>query len=554
MAKEVKKSLTKSAADVVRMFDASWLYQKTNHHPRWERNQKIYNNKRAIISYKGTTNTFVPLPFSIVESATAALTAGRPSIDFMPQDMYNYIQSYFKNGVKPDLKALNAQFDYWWDCDNWDLLTVKTVRNTFTIGIGCEYGNWDGDKPRFMNLHARDAIIDPNLRDPSELFVRPKDYYTGRRYLTTKDALQAETIVDPETGELKPRFKNLRDVRTGTTGSTDTEKQEKEMFLGSISDTKDMVEVIEINDGSRIRSIANRSIEIEDRENKLGIHFLVIHRFIADESIIYGKAILDPIAHPTELLNDVTNQSVDAVTDQLAPQYELDPMYSDHIEKVNNAPGTVYPFTPGSLKQIEKNPVSPQAFNERENMKNEIREAVGMDQIVQGGAADGGTTATEINAQLSQAGQRFELYVRMLEKECLYQRAKIAYKMWLYYVKEQQLIPTNTMDGPKFRAVDPNQFDDTYEPKIQLEAAARSQKQRVAQKSTESYEILISDPTNDLYETKKIMYPKMFDLSEEELDRIIGPQKPMGMPAPMGQEEAAGAPVAPSEGVGGLVA
>lgn len=550
--KTKKLNPSKTVSIVTERFNTAWNYAKDNHHSRLERNWKLYNNMRWQPSYVGVTNTFVPMSYSIVETLTSALAAGRPSIDFTPQDMYKYTMSYYQMGKKPDLKALNTYFDYFWDCDNWDLKSIKTIRGGFRDGTAAEWVYWDGDKPRIMNMNIRDAIIDPNLTDPMQLITNPNDYYSGRRYLTTKAALEAEEIVDPESGELVKRFKNIDQIVPGKppTGE-EADKTHKEQMIGNVSNADDVVEVLEVWDGERIRSVAQRGIPIEDRENVLGIHCLVIHRFISDESTIYGKAILDVIAQSQELLNDVTNQSVDAVTDVLDPQYELDPQYADHLPTVAEAgPGTVFPFTPGSLRRVDKGTVNAQSFNERVNLKNEIREATGADQIVQGIAAQGQTTATEIQAQLNQAGQRFEIYVRMLEREGFYQRAKIVYAMMLHYIKEMQLIPTQSVDGPKFHVFDPSQFDDTYEPRIQLEATVRNSKMREMSQGLEQYQALIADPTNDLWEVKKIMYPKLFDFTEEELDRIIGAQKPQeleaaGPDAGMGAAPAEAPPQAP---------
>jgi hypothetical protein len=177
------------------------------------------------------------------------------------------------------------------------------------------------------------------------------------------------------------------------------------------------------------------------------------------------------------------------------------------------------------------------AFNERQNIKDEIREATGAESIIQGGTPKGDPTATEINAQSSNAGQRFELFVRMLEKEGFYQRAKIVYKLMRFYQKEMTLIPVMSVDGPKFHIFDPKQYDESYEPKIQLQATIDSKKQQDIHEFTQSYQILIQDPTNDLWQAKKVLYPKMFDISEEELDKIIGkdPQQG-GQPSAMGPD------------------
>jgi hypothetical protein len=534
-----KPNVMRSASPTVKRFNASWEYAQQNHHARWERNWKLYNNKRALVGYKGITNTFVPMTFGTVETITAALCAGRPSIDFMPQDMYKYIQAYYQSGKKPDLKALNAQFDYYWDCDNWDLKTIKTVRSGLLYGTSCEWVYWDGDKPRVINMNVRDAIIDPSLSDPMQLWTDPDNYYTGRRYHTTLEALKSVKIVDPKTGELKDRFKNLDKITGGNGNSSeDTDKQLKEMQLGALSSDKDTIEIIEIVDGKKIKTVANRSALIEDRDNELGIHNLVIHRFIADESIIYGKAIVDPIAHPQELLNDVTNQRTDAVTDALNPQSTLDPVYASWIPKMKNLPSTVYPFKPGSYAYLIKPRIDGAAFSETSLIKNDIREATASDQVVKGVTADTKTTATEVKAQINQAGERFEIYVRMLENEGLRQRAKIVFKMMLHYVKDKQLVPQNTMQGPKFRAFDPQDFDDSYEPSIRLEASVKNTKQQDSAAAIQAYQAIIADPTNDLWQAKKILYPKMFNIEEEELDLIIGQQPPQPQGMGMGADPA----------------
>lgn len=536
-------------------FDASWTYSRTQH-PRWQRNWKLYNNQRTHESYVGITDTFVPMVYSTVETLTSALSSGRPSTDFTPHDIWQYVAVYALTGEKPNLKALNALYDYYWDCDNWDLKTIKSIRAGFNTGTMAEYYYWDIDKPRIINLPVRDLIVDPNLTDPMQLITNPDTTYAGRRFLTTKEDLEAVEIIDPESGKLVKRYKNLSKVKVlgGSTGDTETDKKNKEMLIGATSDTSEkLVEVIEIHSGERTVTMVNRSVEIEDRENiyktqarlmgdenPKGIIPVGIGRFIADESLIYGKSIIDPIAKPQELLNDMTNQSVDAVTDALNPQKELDPMYADWLPKITNAFGAVYPFKPGSLMPIRKDSVPANAFNERLNIKNEIREATGADQVVKGVATEQESTATEIKAQLNQAGQRFEIYVRMLEREILYQRAKVVYGMIRRFVTAPKSIPTMTPDGPKFFTFDPKQFGDDYEPQVRLESNVTNARQREQASATRAYEMLIADPTNDLYQVKKILLPKIVDLDEQELDRIIGQegqQPAMGMGGAMpGQE------------------
>lgn len=531
----VKVKRTRSASDAVKKFTAWWEFAEQHHHTIWNDNWKAYNNQRVYRSYQGATDTYVPMPYSIIETATAALASGRPSIDFVPQDMFSYAMSYAQSGKKPDLKALNAKFDYFWDCDNWDIKTVVSIRNGFLNGIMAEWIYWDSDKPRIINLGPRDIILDPNMSHPMQLITNPNDYYSGRRYLTTKASLASEKIVDPASGKIVKRYKDLSQVHGGGGQAELTEKEQKELFLGATGETKNLVEVIEIVTGETIKTVANRSVVIEERENKLGIHFLALGRFINNESTIVGKSLLEPILKNVEYVNDMSNQKQDYITDGLRPMSELDPLYKDHTEAVAKAKfGSVFPFMPGSLRPIPKDRIDSSVFAEIETQKNEIREAVGIDQIVQGVGDTGNATATEINAQMSQAGQRFSLFVRMLERELLYHRAKIVYKMMRHYADGVDLVPVQTMAGPQFRQFDPSQFDDTYEPRIQLESSVKAKKARDSEQYRLAYEMMIADPTNNLWEVKKVMYPKMMpDMTEEELDRIIGQQAPQQAPAGM---------------------
>lgn len=545
--------------------DNSWAYSKSQH-PRWERNWKLYNNQRTHESYVGITDTFVPMVYSTVETLTSALSSGRPSTDFTPQDIWQYVAVYAMTGKKPDLKALNSLYDYYWDCDNWDLKTIKSIRAGFNTGTMAEYIYWDIDKPRIDNLPVRDLIIDPNLVDPMQLITDPDNTYAGRRFHSTVGALEDIEIVDPKTGEMVKRYKELAKVKplSGPTGDTELDKKNKEMLMGTVSgtntgDSSNIIEVIEIWSGNRTVSMVNRTVVIEDRENiyktqartlgdenPKGIIPIPVGRFIADESLIYGKSIIDPIAKPQELLNDMTNQSVDAVTDALNPQKELDPMYADWLPKITNAFGATYPFKPGSLQPIRKDSIPQNAFAERLNIKNEIREATGADQVVKGVTTDQESTATEIKAQLNQAGQRFEIYVRMLERELLHQRAKIVYGMIRRFVTAPKSIPTMTPDGPKFYTFDPKQFGPDYEPQVRLESNMQNQRQREQAAAERAYALLIADPTNDLYQVKKILLPKIVDLDEQELDRIIGQEDQQQMMGQLPTEEPIPAVPAPS--------
>lgn len=587
----------------MKRFDNSWGYAQQSWHDRWDRDWKLYNNKRVYASYEGISDTFVPMVFSTVETMVAALGNGRPRFDFTPSDPTQ----------EGDTKALNALIDDYWEGDRWDVKLVEAIRQMLITGTAPLYLYWDINQPRLIHFSIRDAIIDPTATSPDDL------KYAGRRYLTTLDDLKSYQVVDtdPESntyGELKSRFTNLDKLENSSTpsGTEDTDKANKEMYTGSTlpNPQTEQVEVIEIWDAERVVSIANRKWIIEDIENpylvqdravrtkrympaeedmsldpvgyeeavkqaenraqmeaKGCIPFIFLRNY-TDVSLFYAKSEIEPIASLQEDLNDSKNMEKDAIIKRLAMQKELDPAYEDWIDLINDDPSTVYPFKPGSLQPIMTQEIPPAAFQTQMNTKNEIRETTAIDQVAKGVTSDQQQTATEVKAQLNQAGQRIELKARMLEKDAFYYFGKLLFKMIQLYVDEPMAVRTSNLDGSEaaeFNGMllpngvgvfDPSNYQDEWEPHVTLETSAQSKKYDDQRSAKEAFQILIQDPTNNLDEIKRIFLPKMMDIEPEELEAIItpSPEQQAMMADPMlqdptmaGAPEEAGLPVPPPE-------
>lgn len=535
-----------SLTRVVRDFNASWEYTQGSWHTRWDNNYKLYNNNRVKRGYNGITDTFVPMSFSTVETLTSGLFGSKPKFQFLPPQE--------KQDQKTDI--LNALLDFYWDKDQWSLKIINTGRNMFKLGTAVDYFAWDVDHPCLINVPIRDFFISPESSELSEQGTR----YCGRRYLISKEELEEFEIVDFDADPdaegnypMKKKYSNLDKISydSGSQGDN-TDKEQKDMFYGStVTDApKHQIEVIEYWTVDKTISVANRSVVIEDTENYFkakdkangakypkGLLPFADARDYVDESLFYAKGEIDIIADEQELLNDITNQNIDSITYTLNQMYTLDPKYAHLLSEIENIPGAVYPVEANSLVPIAQRPIPPDAFLERQNIKNEIRETTASSEVVKGVGEQGGgkSTATEINATIAGAGQRFSLKVTQIENGYFYRMAKIVYRMIQLFVTEPMMVRILGKDGARWEQFDPSDFQGEYEPRVQLEASINNEKQNQAADAKEMLGAFLGDPDVNQQELKKLVLQRSFNLDPDEVELLIAPIPPQGgMPPEMG--------------------
>lgn len=243
-----------AVARVVEDFEKSWNYTSSNYHTRWENAFALYNNTRVKRGYQGITDTFVPMTFSTVETMVAALFGSKPKFEFMPP----------QDKTDQNTEILNSLLDYYWDRDKWNVKVIKWGRGMLREGTSVAYFIWDIDHPVMVNVPVRDYFIDPTATDQQTA------KFEGRRYLTTVEELRKFEVVDPETGEMKPKYKNLNKIENSGGGTGEqTDREKKDIFFGStVSEDGDgVVEVIEYWTDDECISVANRTVEIENCEN-----------------------------------------------------------------------------------------------------------------------------------------------------------------------------------------------------------------------------------------------------------------------------------------------
>lgn len=521
--KENKRASNPTLTMVVDDFNEAWKYTSGSWHDRWERNHFLYNGQRTARSYDGIADTFVPMTFSTVETVVSALFGSKPKYDYIPPE----------ESEDEGVEVLNGLVDYYWDKDQWSMKNIDMGRSMVKLGTGISYYYWDIDHPCKITIPLRDFFIDPTATSLDNA------RYVGRRYLTTLEELEGFEIVDLEAepdsdGNLpmKKKYTNLKGLTGGKTNEN-TDQQEKNIWYGSTLDGSDkkQIEIIEYWTEDKVISVANRERVIEDSENYFkakarangdkypkGILPFSDARDYVDESLFYAKGEVDIIADQQEMLNDLTNQYIDAITFQLNPMFKIPSEHADKVDEVESLPGATYAF---DVEPINTGLTSPAAFNERINIKNEIREATASNEVVRGGSTENTATATEINAQIAGAGQRMSIKVSALENGYFHREARILFRMIQLYVTEPMMVRILGKDGANWQEFDPEKFKGEYEPRVQLDITVQQRRAEEQRKAQDLVAAFLGDPDIDQIELKKLALQRGFDLDPDEVSSLI---------------------------------
>ena len=549
-----KKSQSGKLQKYLKWFNNSWDYAKENYHQRWERNWKLYNNRRTKVTHPGKVEAFVPMVNSMVNTKVAALFNRAPEVNYIPNN----------KDQEADTKILNEVYQDFARKDNWVGKNKDMGRQGLITGNFCAYYTWVQDKNGgYVHkeiVPIRDMIIDPNARDAESW------HYVGRRFFTKLGALKAEKTYNFERGMYVPRYKNLDKIGT-LNDDNETDKAKKEEVIGSIAPKdKDSVEIIEIWTRKEVVVIANRTAIIEEKENP---HYAMekskfeirkkewelnrintyeqtgedIGEFpeefdpltagllpfahdceYKDISLPYGTGDVDIIADQQELLNTITEIQVEAELMAVYPEKTIDPKYASYIDQLGQAPGKVYPLPQGAMSWNIPPAIPTALFTERMNIKDEIREVSSVSQISKGVTATDTTTATEIKAMLGQADLRIEDIAQNLANGFFYQEATIVFKLLQLYGGQDLYIRNITDAGVQFEQVDMERFLGEYSPMVTLDVMKKLEDAEKREAYMNAYQMLIADPTNNLEKIKEYILPKALpDINHEELKEIVQP-------------------------------
>lgn len=558
-------------------FDDSWLYAQQNYHQRWERNWKLYHNIRVKRSHDGVVKTFVPMVNSTVNTLVAALFNSNPSVKYIPNHP----------DQEADTAVLNEIYDDFARKDNWVQKNKANGKQGLITGNFACFYEWKDDKEGgYVHKEVvpiRDMIIDPQSHSYRDWRYVGRRYFASKKALKNEKIWDADKQKEVKRfknlDEVQP---------SGSITDYESDKVKKDQAIGATAPGDgDIVECVEIWTRSKVVVIANRNTIIEERENPyyklekahferqkaeydldllqyeqdlanwnadrqlqltlygqdIGEYPIAKPEFEADFneemagflpfahgrdyediSLTYGDSDVDIIADQQELLNDLTELNIESVLYTLYPEKTLDPKYATWANDLNPRPGKVYPIPAGAMIWNAPPTVPNNAFNERLNIKAEMREAVSVSEVNKGVAMTDKTTATEIKAQMGQADQRITEKAQTLANDFFFQEAKIVLKMLQLYAPDKLYVRTIQDANVTFEKVDMSRFVGDYTPMVTLDIQKKLEEAQQQQAYMDAYQMIIQDPTNNLLAAKQILYKKMMpSLTDEEIEQIITP-------------------------------
>ena len=521
----------------------------------WDDCWSAYNNIRTKRGYDGIADDFIPETFTIVESIKANIAGGKPKFNFVP----------ISEEQNQETSVINELMDFYWDQNNMTEKVQDWVQDMLVYGNGIMMVSWEGDMPHMTNIPLRDFFVDPTATHMNRPGAPGYPKYAGYRFLTTVEELKNRKIVDPETGEMKLLYQNLDDI--GDLNEDDpTDKTVKEKLLGStLPDKKGQVEVIVYYTRKKKIVIANRETLIYEGENpykrdkktkkvtrildgvelttdvefpeiKGFLPFAILRNYV-DTSLFYAKGDVEVILPRQERLNDISSQKSDNLTYVMNNMWQIDPQYKHLAEQIESYPGAVFPLPQGALTAIEKQSIGADADNEMFRIKEEMRRATAADEVIQGVSQDKGRiTATEIQAQMNQASQRFSTKLTNLEDEGYAQLGRILFKMVQIFVDQPMAVRVLGDEGMQWRDFDPEEYSGEYEPKVQLESTTKAIRAEEGQKYALIHQMFAQSQYVNQFEFTKMYLETMLDMNEDRLKRLV--VDPAQNPAP---------PIAPPE-------
>lgn len=517
-----KKDTPPAVETVISAFKDHRTYVESNYWSIWDDSWNVYNGKRVKKSYNGNADLTDPMIYSSIRTALANITAGKPKFAFYPT----------RADQRTDTKVLNELMDFWWDANDMSLVTVPWVKDVLVYGTGVLYTYWDMTRPKIFHQPLRDFFFDPMSTRPGN---QTDARYMGRRFLASKDELKDYQVLDPLTGEFKPLYQNL-DELADESGTDDEQfdKDKKDMFQGSTVNRADkkQIEVIEYWTKEKVITIGNRKTVLREEKNELGCFPFIVQRNDIDGSLFYGKGEVEINIDQQEYLNDIINQSLDNMTYSLNNMWRVDPAFSDMADQIESIPGAVYAMPDGALAPFDKPAQNFQVYQERNAIKESIREATGIDQVVKGvgqGRGNADVTATEVNQQMQSAQTGFSMKLTLLENEGFKYLSYVWLKMAQRYLDQEALVRIVGPEGTYFEGINIDEFMGDYEAKVQLDANVKKMQLDDIQRYQAMYTALAENPLIKQDELTKLVMEKVFDLDKDEAERLIAPP-PMGDP------------------------
>lgn len=435
---------------------------------------RAYGGDRAAKIKDWQSNVFIPYIFSVIETLMPRILGSRPEFMIAPRGQEDVAKA----------AVLQSVFDYLWEVTKMDGKIPMFVKQSIIYGTSIGKTRWekkytyssivteieeqDGkkipkykekpkliyDNPQFDEVDIYDFYPDKLASDINKGTSPAR--YVFQRYVMTKDQLQSQYKA----------AKNLEFVKSGRGGNgssldfTDYKLVRREVLAnknrlyttsggGDKYDTNsgNLIEVVEYWERNRYVVRAN-GVPIINMPNPYSHGMIPFTKlpFVEMPGEFYGIGIAELLENMQVMLNTIKNQRIDNVTMLIHKMWIVDPLANiNKADLVVKPFGIIYTQNPNGVRPVEFSDVKASSYTEEEKLKDDMRNATGVDDYSRGAGAMA-NSATEASYLREATLERIKLFLRNLET-CFADVMQQWYALVVDFFPEQKVFRLVNKDG-----------------------------------------------------------------------------------------------------------
>jgi hypothetical protein len=365
--------------------------------------REVYRRYRSYleVSQETTRSTlFIPESFTLVETVAPRLTAKKPSFKVLPRESSDITKADY----------IGALLDYRYDQMDLQKKIKVYVKQALIYGTSFMKIGWGGEHPVAEPIDIADIFGDPQTASWG-------DGYIIHRYYRTHGELSRSSI----------KYKNLDKLENAgnepKSATDDQMRQDREAIQALPYDNqRDGYEILEewkwVDGEVRVRTVADRRCLIRDDANPMPLEeFPFVELF--DQEVPFEKwgiGEIEPVMDLQDEENTIRNQRIDEKNLSIHNMWVVSKMAGIDYKNIYSKPGGIILANDiNGIKPLEKQNITQNSIEELKLIKDDIRNATGVNDYVRGMNTGGDTTATETVTKTQEANQRFSEKINNLE-------------------------------------------------------------------------------------------------------------------------------------------
>jgi hypothetical protein len=356
--------------------------------------REIYRRYRSYleVSFQSTRSSlFIPESFTLVETVAPRMTAKKPAYKAIPRTSSSI--------TKADKAGM--WLDYRYDCLGMQHKNKVHAKQGLMYGTSIKKYGWNAteSKPDIRVIDIADIWPDPET-------YSWKEGYIVHRFYKTKFDLEKSGV----------KYKNLDQLQKENETSVKDDQMRQDRY--SVQDVpmetnRQGYEILEwwgFEDGEvHVRTIADRRVLLRDEKSPLPLNELPFSVFFDQEVPFekWGIGEIEPILDLQDEENTIRNQRIDEKNLSIHNMWIVSKTAGvDYRNLISKPGGIILANDINGIKPLEKQNITANSLDELNLIKNDIRNATGVNDYIRG-AETGSGTATETAVKTQEANMRF---------------------------------------------------------------------------------------------------------------------------------------------------